>query len=102
MNAKEEFVELVKDFTVVAADITYEPNYDNQIPIRLKAGHTQADYEHFLRQLDFEYDNSYGHQFLYGTIWFLENCWAERGEYDGSEWWSMCTRPELPDYLQAT
>jgi hypothetical protein len=37
--------------------------------------------------LDFEYDNGYGGQELFGYVVFKDNTWLERGEYDGSEWW---------------
>jgi hypothetical protein len=99
-NAKEEFIGFIGSLTVIAVDITYCPDYDTSINIRLKANHTQADYEHFLNQLDFEYDDGYGTQHLFGNIWFLEDCWAERYEYDGSEDWEMHSRPEIPDYLK--
>ena len=38
----------------------------------------------FLNDLNFEYDSGYGGQELYGTVWFKDNTWAGRGEYDGS------------------
>ena len=99
MNAKEEFINLSKGLTVIAAVILYEPDYNTEITIRLKASHTQEDLEYFLNQLDFEYDPGYGRQYLKGTVWFREDGGATRGEYDGSEWWCMHSRPELPEKL---
>jgi hypothetical protein len=40
-----------------------------------------------LMVLDFEYDNGFGGQELFGYVIFKDNTWLERGEYDGSEWW---------------
>jgi hypothetical protein len=50
--------------------------------------------------LDFNYDNGYGGQELYGTIWYVDGTWSERGEYDGSEWWDYREVPEVPSYLK--
>lgn len=100
INAKQEFLEDIDGFTVVAADISFDEDYDKSISIRLKFGYTQADYEYFLNQLDFEYDNGFGCQMLFGTIWLAENCWLDRYEYDGSESWELNSRPKLPDYLK--
>lgn len=55
----------------------------------------------FLRSLNFEYDNGYGGQELYGTIWYDDGSWSERGEYDGSEWWEHKKCPEYPVELLA-
>ena len=50
--------------------------------------------------LDFEYDNGYGTQEVFGVVWFADGTWAERGEYDGSEWWEHHTIPEIPEHLK--
>ncbi len=46
------------------------------------------------------YDNSYGTQELFGTVWMNNGDWLERHEYDGSEWWEYKTCPDIPEYLQ--
>ncbi len=70
--------------------------------IDLKEGYTQEEYEEFLNKLDFEYDNGYGGQELYGTVWLMEEgSWYERGEYDGSEWWEYKRCPSIPNELKA-
>jgi hypothetical protein len=46
--------------------------------------------------LDFEYDNGYGGQELYGTVWLVDETWLSRGEYDGSEWWEHNVLPVIP------
>ena len=104
MNAKEEFLKTIEGLTVIAADIQYcsDGGYFGSpcTDIYLKANHTFKDVQTFLSQLDFEYNNGYGTQHRFGTIWFLEDCWAERDEYDGSEGWAIFSRPELPDHLK--
>jgi hypothetical protein len=80
--------------------------YDNddveRSTFNLKEGHTQKEYEEFLKKLDFEYDNGYGGQELFGKVWLTEEgTWYERGEYDGSEWWEYQECPPIPDNLKA-
>ena len=53
-----------------------------------------------LSSLDFEYDDGYGSQHLYGTILFKDNTWLSREEYDGSEWWHYNVPPTVDDILQ--
>ena len=73
----------------------------NKMDINLREGHSIGEYEEFLHKLDFEYDNGYGGQILYGTVWLTEdNTWFERGEYDGSEWWEHRECPSIPDELK--
>ena len=53
-----------------------------------------------LDQLDLEYDESFGSQILFGTVWFEDGTWAFRGEYDGSEWWEHIRCPTIPGVVQ--
>jgi len=103
MNAKEEFLELVKLSCddLVCVDITYLHNgFDNSQEITLPVGYTQEQYDAFLETLNFNYDNGFGTQHMFGTVWFSNNGWAERREYDGAEWWQYCYVPVIPDYLK--
>lgn len=43
-----------------------------------------------------DYDDGYGGQELFGTIWLKDGSWYERAEYDGSEWWVHRVCPPLP------
>ena len=43
-----------------------------------------------------EYDNGFGGQRFFGTIWYADGTWSTRGEYDGSEWWEYNKCPPLP------
>lgn len=47
----------------------------------------EGNLNRFLDSLDFDYDNGFGTQHLFGTIWFNDGTWATRWEYDGSEGW---------------
>ena len=71
---------------------------DTCVTAILPVNHTQEDYDNFIKKLDVEYDDGYGTQELFGTIWLTDGTWMDRGEYDGSEWWqssgsSRDTRP---------
>lgn len=92
MNAKEEFLKETGDKFILCAEILSSKYYDDTgmnvlfnesegLKIRYKA----EDFAEFLRKLNFEYNNGYGGQTLFGTIWYADGTWSERGEYDGSE-----------------
>jgi hypothetical protein len=94
MNAAIEFTNFVGKKNVLCAFL-----YTGEKIFRLKRCYTQKTYEKFLKRLNFDYDDGYGGQELFGTIWFEDDTWAVRGEYDGSEWWEHIVRPELPKGL---
>lgn len=84
---------------IKCADLLYVPFPDTAggtRAIQLKVGYTDADFNTFLDALDFSYDSGYGTQELYGNIWFEDDTWSERGEYDGSEWWEYHCMPKIP------
>jgi len=98
-NAKDEFIEQTKDLRVKCARIEFVVSYDmdeNELYI-LKTGYNDVEYEKFLESLDFEYDNGYGSQKLFGLVWFDDGSWLERYEYDGSEQWDLKEYPDIPD-----
>lgn len=66
----------------------------------LAVGFTKEDYDNFIKKLDVEYDDGYGTQELFGTIWLTDGTWMDRGEYDGSEWWQHQECPEIPTELE--
>jgi hypothetical protein len=94
-NAKLEFMTFVEMLPKVVA-ATIEHNFHKYV---LKVGYTKESYEAFLDNLNFTYDDGYGSQELFGTVWFEDGTWGEREEYDGSEWWSYCMCPEIPSDL---
>jgi len=97
MNAKSEFLEFIKDKSnVKCVFIEYGGSIiDNGTPIILKMDYYSDDWTEFVNKLDFEYYDGYGGQELFGTIWFDDGTWADRGEYDGSEWWDYHTCPKI-------
>jgi len=104
MNAKEEFLQVIKQAgndIPICADITLQNYYDEYSDNRytLKCKYTEEEYNSFLESLNFEYSNGFGSQNLYGTIWFEGARWAEREDYDGSEWWELRAYPTIPEEL---
>lgn len=64
-----------------------------QKEFKLPPEHTLEEAITFLKSLDFEYNDGYGLQEVFGTIIFNDNTWLSRNEYDGSEWWVFNTCP---------
>lgn len=101
-NAKEEFIEHVANMAPVkcAQIILGDWSDDYKVTINLKVNPSLDDYHTFLSRLsDLNYDNGYGGQQLFGNIWYTDGTWSERGEYDGSEWWSYKKSPNIPNEL---
>ena len=101
-NAKTELLNTLENKPRVkcAKLITgYEWDEDDQTLYLLKVGYTEKELEDFLKSIDFDYDNGFGEQNLFGTLWFEDGTWLSRGEYDGSEWWEYNIVPELPSEI---
>lgn len=108
-NAKQEFLDFIGRVKSPVKCATIQrtiPTYTDTDPdvvqeCNLPVNHDKDDYIYgFLESLDFEYNNGYGEQELYGTIWFEDGTWANRWEYDGSEGWVLASLPEIPLYLR--
>ena len=99
MNAKKEFLDHIEDRKVLCVTLVYELSRKEEKYYRLKVDYNTDDYRNFLKSIDFEYDNGYGSIELEGTIWYNDGSWSERGEYDGSEWWSHKECPRIPSNL---
>lgn len=102
-NCKKEFIEHTKGKNILCAELKHGCGYwddDIKRSADLKIGFSQNDFEMFLRSLDYEYDDGYGGQELFGVIWYTDGTWSERGEYDGSEWWEYKSVPSIPDSLK--
>ena len=100
MNAREEFIRHIGTRKVLCAQIKHGDDYDDDSKVfNLTTGSTEEDRTQFLTDLDFEYDSGYGGQRLFGTIWYEDGTWSERGEYDGSEWWEHHECPQIPEEL---
>ena len=89
VNAKEELLNEVGDKQVELVRILYNPDY------RTAGKRIEGTLATVLPELDFTYDGGYGTQELFGFIWYTDGTWSERGEYDGSEWWSHKTAPPI-------
>lgn len=98
MNAKQEFIQHIKLRQVKCATIGMG-DFGFHSVINLKEGHTQEEFDAFIEELDFPYDNGYGGQELFGTIWYTDGTWSDRRDYDGSEWWEYHTCPEISYYV---
>ena len=97
MNAKEELLKHVKQRQIKCAEIQYVEGFTKcEKTFNLKVGYSVDDLEKFLRYLDFEYDDGFGGQELFGLVWYEDGTWSERNEYDGSEWWEYKKTPEIP------
>jgi hypothetical protein len=96
--AKElEFILSQHDAKLLAADIYTDPYYEEE-PLKtavLPLNYTEQQLEKFWQDLArIEYDNGYGNQELFGTVWLTDNAWLSREEYDGSEWWEHNQYPQ--------
>lgn len=67
--------------------------------INLNLGFSEDEFQDFLKKLDFEYDNGFGCQIIFGVLWCTDSSWFERNEYDGSEKWVLKERPQIPEFL---
>ena len=100
MNAKKEFLYKTTsayEVEVICAQIRIENRYNDNTVFTLNLNYTEEELEEFLNNLDFEYDDGYGIQHLFGTIWCKNNTWFDRVEYDGSECWKYNEYPKLPE-----
>lgn len=109
MNAKEELLgkmqqleEWLDGTKIICAHIYTDPyNFEEDSKTyNLKQGYTHVELKEFLNSLDFNYDNGYGTQEIFGTVWFTNGIWMDRHEYDGSEHWDIHKYPEIPENLQ--
>lgn len=98
-NAKDEFIETIKDYKVLWAYIERRDCIDDEITL-LKPFYTKEDYEKFLKDINFIYDDGYGSQEVFGVIACDKRIWFDRREYDGSEWWEKHVYPNYYDYLE--
>lgn len=96
INAKQELLKAIKGKSKLKCASIIVGRYTVQKTIKLRVGYSQTEYNDFLKMLDFKYNDGFGGQELYGTLWHEDGTWQERGEYDGSEWWSHKQLPEIP------
>lgn len=103
-NAKIELQRMLAHINVpvkcalIHSDTTWEEDTPTFIT-GLKVNHTPAEFNDFMNSLDFQYNSGFGSQNLFGTVWFTDGTWMDRGEYDGSEWWEHHRCPQVPSEL---
>jgi len=94
-NAKDELLDHIKyrEVGVKYVRITYgrERAYDET-----GKGVIEGTLDAILPKLDFKYDDGFGSQYIFGTIWYTDGTWSDRDEHDGSEWWAYRKCPSLP------
>lgn len=79
------------------AKVIYMPSLvDEPTENILKVNHSEDELKDFINSLDFNYDDGYGMQEVYGIIMFNDDFWLERIEYDGSERWGLKKKPSIP------
>jgi hypothetical protein len=101
INAKDELINILSEYQdksqrILCASILYDFYYDTKKPIILKQDYAQNEFIIFLKELDFEYDNSYGTRQIYGIVLFNDGSWLERHKYDGREEWVFKSCPAIP------
>ncbi len=109
INAKQELLVFLKDYRlkqkqIKAAHVFFCPNGREGDScgyyIFLREKYSSADWDEFLRRLDFEYDDENGTQYLDGTIWFKDGTWATREECGDVKWWEYHKCPPLLPCLE--
>lgn len=70
--------------------------------ITLRENWSNDEWLAFLEELDFNYNNGFGSQRLFGVVWFKDGSWLERYEYDGAEKWVLKRTPDIPLVLRRT
>jgi hypothetical protein len=102
MNLKDEILLTLSRNGKLPTDIayaeiweTYTSDEDEERYISLIPNYSYAEYEEFLKNVNFEYDNDYGKQYVQGYIVMNDGTWFERDDYDGREWWKFKKKPEF-------
>ena len=93
INAQQELLQVLNSIKKNQSDISWMLVYTADYS-EISEAFTSID------QLDFTYDSGYGTQKLFGVVFFNDNTWLERGEYDGSEWWDYITTPTLEQWRE--
>lgn len=80
MNFKEETYEAIVDSGHKREDVMFVGSSDGKLRMNI---------DEFDKYSDFEYDSGYGAVKIAQDliIYFYDNTYIKRGEYDGSEWW---------------
>lgn len=96
INCKFEFLTETLNRDILCAEITK----DREV-FRLPIMFSRDQFNGFLEKIDFEYDDIYSEQEIYGFIWYKDGTWSERCSYNGGAWWVYKSTPNIPDYLKS-
>jgi hypothetical protein len=100
MNAKQELRNELINISKEVSEILWAAIGNKNKIFKLNPEYTPKELEEFIENLNFEYDNGYGGQELYGIIAFNDNTWFDRYEYDGSESWDYHKFPTFENSLK--
>lgn len=88
MNFKQETLEELKEYNLTWNDVEFIQT--NNFCIK--------DKNKFLEQMDFDYDDGYGSEYIPTDLVIVgKDWWLERHTYDGSEWWEFKRLPVKKD-----
>ena len=100
INCCDEFLDHIKDKDVLCAELYLGKDYiPNRQGFFLRVGYSVEEWKSFCKRLNFQYDEGYGCQVLFGIVWYKDGTWSQRHEYDGREWWDHMICPRVPDSL---
>jgi len=97
-NTAQMVYDLMNGITKDRFALTSVPN-ENLLPqfkVILPLSYSEEEYKKFLNELNFDYIEGHGAQFITGTVWLKDNTWLARREYDGMEWWEHVVIPKIP------
>lgn len=100
INLKKETLSFISGNKkkLICATVTRSSKKSSTFLLPLKS--TKEVVKQFFTSLNFDYDNGYGFQEVYGILWFKDGSWAKRVNYNGSEWWQLYELPSIPKELQ--
>jgi len=98
INAKEELLLILKQVKYmhnedIICGYVHTPGRDSS---KLIERYTDDELDLFLSSIDFEYNNEYEAQSLYGCIWLTNGAWLQREKYNIGEEWKFYKCPTLP------
>jgi len=104
MNTKKELEDKLQEINrkIKCANVftlSYDDDDVTNVNFNLSTNYTPQDLIIFFNKLDFDYNNGFSSQYIFGTVWLDDGTWLARGEYDGSEWWDHCFCPSIPKFL---
>ena len=97
LNLKEETLEVIGSREVDEYHLVYLGTSFEEEGTQIYNGKGDINWD-TIPQEYLEYYAGYGTQYWDGWVTFKDsNSWIERNEYDGSEWWSVYSKPSLKD-----